>query len=298
MKTHIIAKQTAILIFISVTTIICASAQQLPIIKANNKLVDIKDGNQFLKQYWTITPEAKPDIYVTSLINQNKKVTFYTDIDSISFTVKPGAYIPFNILLNNKDTALTAIYSFDTLATLKRAGKYNYAEKRELPLFTYQSFDNPHLAELRKSFKLDSIAGQGNEVSKILNLLHWIHNLIPHDGNHDNPEVRNAMSMIAVCKKDNRGLNCRGLATVLNECYLSMGIKSRFITCYPKDSIESDIDCHVINMVYSNDLKKWLWIDPTNDAYVMNEKGELLSIEEVRDRIIHNKMLIVNPEAN
>jgi hypothetical protein len=64
----------------------------------------------------------------------------------------------------------------------------------------------------------------------------------------------------------------------------------------PKDSIFQD--CHVINMVYSKDLHKWLWIDPTNDAYVLNEKGDLLSIEEVRDRIIHDKPIILNPEAN
>ncbi|UXE68693.1 MAG: hypothetical protein KA713_09040 [Chryseotalea sp. WA131a] len=51
-------------------------------------------------------------------------------------------------------------------------------------------------------------------------------------------------------------------------------------------------------MVYSYDLKKWLWIDPTNDAYVMNEKGDLLSIEEVRERIVNDKPLILNPEAN
>jgi hypothetical protein len=37
-----------------------------------------------------------------------------------------------------------------------------------------------------------------------------------------------------------------------------------------------------INAVYSNTLNKWLWIDPTNDAYAMNEKGELLSIAEDR----------------
>jgi hypothetical protein len=137
---------------------------------------------------------------------------------------------------------------------------------------------------------------EGSEVSKILNLLHWIHNLIPHDGSHENPIIKNAMSMVSVCKKDNRGLNCRGLATVLNECYLSLGIKSRFITCMPKDSMFND--CHVINMVYSKDLKKWLWIDPTNDAYVMNEKGELLSIQEVRERLITNKPLLLNPDAN
>lgn len=186
----------------------------------------------------------------------------------------------------------------DYMYILKKASKYNYSDTRPFPKFTYQSGNNPNLATLRKEFNLDSIAGSGNETSQILNLLHWIHYLIPHDGNHDNPTVKNALNMIAMCKKENRGLNCRGLATVLNECYLALGFKSRFVTCLPKDSLNIDPDCHVINAVYSNTYKKWLWIDPTNDAYVMNENGDLLSIEEVRDRIIHDKPLILNPEAN
>ncbi|MEI6349332.1 MAG: transglutaminase domain-containing protein [Bacteroidota bacterium] len=186
----------------------------------------------------------------------------------------------------------------DYLYILKKAKEYNLNDNRSFPNFTYQSKDNPNLVVLRNTFKLDSIAGTGNEISKIINLAHWIHNLIPHDGNHANPIVKNALSMIAECKKNNRGLNCRGLATVLNECYLSIGIKSRFATCLPKDSLGLDNDCHVINMVYSNELKKWIWIDPTNDAYVMNENGELLSIEEVRERVISGKPLILNPDAN
>lgn len=186
----------------------------------------------------------------------------------------------------------------DFLYILKKADKYNLADNRPLPNFTYQSSDNPNLVALRKAFDLDSIAGKGTDVLKILNLLHWIHNLVPHDGNHENPVVKNAMSMIAECKRDNRGLNCRGLATVLNECYLSLGIKSRIVTCLPKDSLKIDNDCHVINLVYSDNLKKWLWIDPTFNAYVMNENGELLSIEEVRERIINDKPVILNPDAN
>jgi hypothetical protein len=284
-------------VFILTATLLQAQ-QHLPLIKATSVSVAIRDDNEYRKNAWTITPEAKPDVYTTAFTKRTKKVTFYTDQDSISFAVKPNSYYLFNILLNNKDTALTGIFSYDTLGTLKKAARYNLTEKRALPKFTYQSADNPNLTALRKAFNLDSIAGQGNEVSKILNLLHWIHNLVPHDGNHGNPAVMNAMNMIAVCKKENRGLNCRGLATVLNECYLSMGIKSRFVTCLPKDSLGIDNDCHVINMVYSTELKKWLWIDPTFDAYIMNEKGELLGIEEVRDRIINNKPVLLNPEAN
>lgn len=186
----------------------------------------------------------------------------------------------------------------DYVYILKRGEKFNNNDKREIPNFTYQSSNNPNLSILRKAFNLDSIAGTGNDVLKIINLLHWIHYLIPHDGNHENPVVKNAMSLISECKRDNRGLNCRGIATVLNESYLAMGIKSRIVTCLPKDSLKMDDDCHVINMVYSDTLKKWLWIDPTNDAYVMNEKGELLSIEEVRQRIINEEPLILNPDAN
>jgi hypothetical protein len=209
-----------------------------------------------------------------------------TDLDNIR---KEKEFLDINSQLRNIG---------DFLYILKKADKYNLSDNRQLPSFTYQSSDNQNLMTLRKAFNLDSIAGKGTDVLKILNLLHWIHNLVPHDGNHENPVVKNAMSMIAECKRDNRGLNCRGLATVLNECYLSLGIKSRIVTCLPKDSLKIDNDCHVINSVYSETLKKWLWIDPTFNAYVMNENGEMLSIEEVRERIINDKPTLLNPDAN
>jgi len=267
----------------------------MPVIKASSSTVDIRDGNELKKKDWTITPSLKPDVYTTQ--NKDKKVTFYTDCDSITFKVKAGHPCDFIILLNGRDSAWTRImYQPSYLDILKHAAKYNTSEKPDIPKFTYQPAGDSNLTALRIGFKLDSIAGTGNEVSKIINLLHWIHYLIPHDGNHGNPPVNNAMSMIKVCKTDHRGLNCRGLATVLNECYLALGIKSRFVTCMPKDSVFTD--CHVINMVFVKDPGKWIWIDPTNDAYVMNEKGELLSIEEVRERIISGKPVILNPDAN
>jgi hypothetical protein len=268
---------------------------KLPIIKATLTSVDIRDGENFKKSAWRISPEIKPDIYTTS--SKGKKVTFYTDKDSITVKITEKTKFDFLILLNDTTKALTQIaYKQSYLDKLKAASKYNFKDDRIIPAFTYQDPQHPDLVALRKGFNLDSIAGYGNEVSKIINLLHWIHNLIPHDGNHENPTIKNAMSMIAQCKKEVRGLNCRGLATVLNECYLSMGFKSRFVTCMPKDTIFDD--CHVINSVYVEKEKKWIWIDPTNNAYVMNEKGELLSIEEVRDRLINGKPLILNPDAN
>jgi hypothetical protein len=267
--------------------------KKLPIIKANSTSVDIKDNNQLRKNAWRIVPEEKLDVYTTSA----KKVTFYTDIDSISFKIDPKKHYDFIILLNGKDSARTQIkYKPSRLEILKNAGKYDYTDNRFIPKFEYQSADNPNLNKIKQDLKLDSIAGKGSELSQIFNLLHWVHNLVKHDGSSNNPTLKNAIDLIKVCKLENRGVNCRMLATILNECYLSMGIKSRYITCMPKET-EFD-DCHVINMVYSKELKKWIWIDPTFDSYVMDEKGNLLGIQEVRERLVKGLPLVLNADAN
>lgn len=287
----------SLFIFFAFFAQLATSQKNIPTIKALSKKLDIRDGNTYKKQSWNISPEINPDIYETSSLG--KKVTFITDKDSISIKIKKNTQFDFVILLNDSVKAYTQIkYKATTsrLEILKKAGKYNYSDNRFIPEFNYQPMENPNLVKIRKDLKLDSIVGTGSETSQILNLLHWVHKTIRHDGASYNPELKNAIDLIKICKTENRGLNCRMMATILNECYLALGIKSRYITCMPK---ETDFDdCHVINMVYSNEFKKWIWIDPTFDAYVMNEKGELLGIQEVRERLITGKTLILNPEAN
>ncbi|KAA0128600.1 transglutaminase domain-containing protein [Chryseobacterium sp. SN22] len=286
-----------ILIFIIavlLTQNLSAQSKRLRIVKANSANVDIKDDRTLRKNAWKIVPEEKLDVYTTSA----KKVTFYTDIDSVSFKIDPkiGTY-DFVILLNGKDSANTRIqYQPLRLDMLKQAEKYNYSDNRFVPKFGYQPQDHPDLLKIRKDLKLDSIAGKGSELSQIFNLMHWVHNLVRHDGSSNNPTLKNAIDLIKVCKTENRGINCRMLATILNECYLSMGIPSRYITCMPKET--NFDDCHVINMVYSKELSKWIWIDPTFDAYVMDEKGNLLGIPEVRERLIKGQGLVLNADAN
>ncbi len=267
--------------------------KKLSIIKATSTEVDIKEDKQLIKNAWKILPEAKLDIYTTVA----KKITFYTNIDSISFNTIPNEQYDFVILLNGKDSAYTRIVCNPTrFEILKKGETYNYSDTNFIPKFNYESMDNANLIKLRKDFNLDSIAGNGSELLQIFNLMHWVHNLIKHDGNSENPKLKNAIDLIKVCKQENRGVNCRMLATILNECYLSIGIKSRFVTCMPRET--EFADCHVINMVYSMDLNKWIWIDPTFDAYVMDEKGNLLSIQEVRARLISGQALVLNADAN
>ena len=209
-------KQTKLLalFFIILLVQTVAAQKKLPVIKANSENVDIKDDNQLIKNAWRIVPEEKLDVYTTSA----KKVTFYTDTDSISFKIDPQKQYDFIIVLNGKDSARTQIrYQPSRLDILKGAGKYNLTDNRFIPEFTYQSAENPDLQRIRNDLKLDSIAGKGSELSQIFNLMHWVHNLVKHDGNSDNPALKNAIDLINVCKVENRGVNCRMLATILNE---------------------------------------------------------------------------------
>ena len=171
-------KQKILLLFLISSTSLLAQ-KKMPIIKANSTTVDIKDGDNLRKGAWRISPDVKPDVYTTS----NKKVTFYTDIDSITLKINPKVEkYDFMVLLNGKDSAWTQIaYQIPYLEKLQKATKYNYSDKRFIPKFEYQSKDNPNLVKIRKDLKLDSIAGEGNEISQILNLLHWVHNIVRHD---------------------------------------------------------------------------------------------------------------------
>ncbi|MBS1567604.1 MAG: hypothetical protein JST39_24685, partial [Bacteroidetes bacterium] len=173
---------------------------------------------------------------VYSLQNSQQQALNY-----LEKAIKAGYYNYANMMADKDLSNIRHLEKFAQLVTplrrigdypyiLRQAALYNTEDARLLPGFTYQSKNDTNLVALRKAFSLDSIAGQGSDISQILSLMHWLHNLIPHDGQHENPRVKNALSLISSCKKENRGLNCRGLATTLNECYLSLGFKSRMVT--------------------------------------------------------------------
>ncbi len=268
--------------------------KELPVIKASTSLVDIRKGDGPKETAWRISPEVRPDVFKTTA----REVTFYTDVDSITVKVGPEMMVvDFVILLNGTDSAFTRVqYVPSYLETLKKAAEYNTKDTSYIPAFTYLPAADPRLVKLRETYKLDSIAGQGNEISKMINLLYWMHNVVRHDGGSYNPKSKNADDLIRICRREGRGINCRMMATALNECYLAMGFPARFITCMPRE-MEFD-DCHVINIVYSRDLQKWVWMDPTFGAYVMDETGTLLGPAEVRERLVKGLPLIINPDAS
>ena len=216
-------------------------------------------------------------------------------------------YKDYNNMVNDNDLVslrkdkkyhalLAQVNDRQPLSVLKKSAPYAKAAARQDILFRYQPKESKNLRMVRDYFKLDSIAGQGDELSKIINLLHFAHDNIRHDGSNQAFAELDAIDLYNYYKTTGKGVNCRQLAISLCEMYLSMGIPARYVTCMPADSL--DYECHVINSVWSEQLQKWLYIDPTMDAWVTDDNGTLLSIAEVRERLINGQPLVLCETAN
>ncbi len=115
---------------------------KLPLIKANNASVTIKDDTEISKNSWTLSPEAKPDIYVANRTRSTKTVTFYTDLDSISFKIKPNSKFDFIILLHGKDSCFTQIRSaIQESGQKKKSHHHPFAKPDTIP-FILTPFNN------------------------------------------------------------------------------------------------------------------------------------------------------------
>ena len=236
-----------------------------------------------------------------ALMKQKKQA-----LEALGKSVESG-YKRYDNMVNDNDlislrkdkkyqALLAEVKDRQPLSVLKKSASYALDSIKMDNPFRYESKESRSLRMVREYFKLDSVAGQGDELSKIINLLHFAHDNMPHDGSHRAFAEMDAIDLYNYCKTTGRGINCRQLAISLCEMYLSMGIPARYVTCMPADP--HDFECHVINTVWSDQLQKWLYIDPTMDAWVMDENGMMLSIAEVRDRLKNDLPLVLCETAN
>ncbi|WP_158797919.1 hypothetical protein [Pedobacter sp. L105] len=211
------------------------------------------------------------------------------------------SFFVYLLLLSGLSSSLSAASagtrdSIDFVAILKKTGPYNPSQNQNYPSFTYQSPDAPELAVLRKTYHLDSIAGKGSETDRAIRLLDWFHRQVPHEDVASIDELT-AGNIITFYKEKKVGQGCYPLSIAMNEIFLSMGFKSRSVICF-SNLYPVAQGGHVINSLYIDSLKKWIYMDPQENAYLKDEKGNFLSIAEVRERLINGMPLILNPTAN
>lgn len=160
----------------------------------------------------------------------------------------------------------------------------NYSVFREGQDLEFEyDFDNEEYPVLMEKYDITSIAGNGTEFEKALNLMSEFAPRLRHKSNYDNHIEMNALDLLEYSLDNKKqGINCRSKAQILNEMCLALGIYSRKVWIMPNSNYDND--CHVVNEVWDNKLGKWVMLDITNNQYWVDEEGKPLSVIEIRTK--------------
>ena len=158
-------------------------------------------------------------------------------------------------------------------------------------------FSHSSLQILKEKYNLISVAGNGDDLSKSFNLLHWVSSHIMHSGN-SKTKANNILDFMeyAFEKGTDYGINCAMLSHVLAGCLMAVGIYAREIKIIPYSPY--DFESHRVVQVYSAELDKWIMLDPTYSGYVMDKDGKYLSILEIRELLSQQENIVLNQEFN
>lgn len=128
----------------------------------------------------------------------------------------------------------------------------------------------------------------GDFCKNVIAALHKTYDLLNYPSEPDNFFQLDAPDIIRYARQNKKTGNCITHAVLLSEILGAMGYKSRILRCLPLDVHFND--CHVISEIYCDRLNKWVFLDPANQAFFMNESGELLSTLEIRDHLLSKKL--------
>lgn len=157
---------------------------------------------------------------------------------------------------------------------------------------------NPELQEIRVKYGFDTIAGNGGDFSKAKNILHWVTSNVYHDGGQTVNIEPNAIKLLEYSFQNGKekGLNCRSCAIILTECLLSIGIKARTVFLMPFSVYDGDN--HVVTHAYIKEMNKWIMLDPSFDAYVMDKENQPLNLFEIREILADQEHIHFNKEIH
>ncbi len=148
-------------------------------------------------------------------------------------------------------------------------------------------FDCKEYNELKEKYDLKKIAGDGSELSKSINLLHFLSPRLAHSPFYDNHIKCNALDLLDYSLNNKEhGINCLNKSKILEECCLALGIYARRVTIMPYSPF--DLDNHVVVEVYDN---KWVMLDPSTDGICVDENRNLLSLFEIREKLANNEFV-------
>lgn len=164
-----------------------------------------------------------------------------------------------------------------------------------LNISTVQSLSETDLELIRAAYRLTDIAGTGNQEIQAIGLMKWVHDSVKHKGSapYRGPNYR--PGMLAYGLRTEEGVHCDIQAQIMETVFEAAGFPARRVLCFPRDESK---DFHSLTEAYLSEYDSWVCFDPTNEAIFRDEKGALLSIQEIRTRLSLKLPLYPSPGVN
>lgn len=191
-------------------------------------------------------------------------------------------------------TYLSGVQNDTYIELLRKAEPYR-ADKASFRFEYIQDTARRRLT--REYFRLDTIDNPAADTwDRALALARFVARNIPHANQSVQPERRNAIDLWEYTRNVEPAFNCRLHSIMLHELLLACDITNRYVTCLPADSL--DQDCHVVNIVWLPEHKKWAMADSDMRAYVTDSDGTPLSLSQMRERYINGAAMEIHPLLN
>lgn len=304
-----------IIIFsIAIITIFSACNRVDYIAKGDNKfdLVFITT-NQDAENYWAPLTALVDEYFGTVIIPLNSDSTkAMMQLQKMMDERKPATMTLFftsetanicnNFCSNNKEKISMSIQIDDIEQWTKILPEYMQATKdfyseyeKRVDLLTKNGFNDADTTQcewnyeltaeekekIMNYFQLDTLINDKKETwQKALAIGKFVSTNIPHGNQKTQPLAKDAITLWEFTKAVEPAINCRLHSFFTSQLLTSAGIKNRILTCLPYDS--TDGDCHVVNIVWIPEQKKWAMLDTDQSIIVVDENGTPLSPFEMR----------------
>lgn len=186
--------------------------------------------------------------------------------------------------MNNCDFYMNGMLDFsDDIGILRKNKEYDNGFSTDAQ-FSYD-FSDQRLKELAHFFSLNTIAGDGDDFIKLLRITFEVARTL----NLGSALDTSSFHALEVFEKTRDGFvsNCFITATVLAECFLSLGYIARMVRCMPIDLRFNE--CHCMTIVKVKKYQKFIAFDAAMGGYYADSHGNPMGICEIRDALIREE---------
>ncbi|MFN5310008.1 MAG: transglutaminase domain-containing protein [Candidatus Kapaibacterium sp.] len=248
-------------------------------------------------------------------------VLFHRAINYAMLHEDDSAMLSLRTAVDNGFAEVEDLQIYNDLQNLRKLPQYeeilekakeNIAKKK---VFNVEEWENPglgfsylhqfdsvglaDLVQLRLMYSLDTLKKTSmNQITHQVTVMNWVHGLWRHNPIQSAPSQK-CLDILQEVKKG-QTFRCMEYASVLAQSLQSLGYSARILELCSEGMSYGLAKAHAAVEVWNDDLQKWIFLDPQNNALWKN-KEEFCNADEVREIIETKKddslVMIVFPSS-